>query len=228
MDCNNENKSIDGDYCNGNKFKLLTRGGANMSDAEILEMLLCYAVNNEDAGGIAEELIKEYTTISCVVQSNSDDIIKKYGLGTEAKLLLMLLNEMILRTAILQSDKNLSEKENLRDYLLDLFHGKTTEIVYALYFAADGGFVGRQLIYHGKISEVNFSLRRITEGVFRVGGKSVILAHNHPSQILVPSYDDYISTKRIAAHLEANEVTLIDHYIVGDGRIVGILHPDKD
>ena len=51
------------------------------------------------------------------------------------------------------------------------------------------------------------------------------LAHNHPSGSLIPSSEDIISTKRIAAHLAANEIELLEHYIVGKDDVVGILHP---
>ena len=63
--------------------------------------------------------------------------------------------------------------------------------------------------------------RTVTEGVIRSGGNAVILAHNHPSNVLVPSGDDIISTKHIAVHLAANDIDLIEHYIVGKTDCVG-------
>ena len=122
-------------------------------------------------------------------------------------------------------DKDLLEGDKLKEYLLDLYRERTNETVYALYFASDGEFIGKQVVFHGGISSAKFSLRTITEGIIRIGGKTVILAHNHPSGSLVPSNDDVISTKRIAAHLAANEIELLEHYIVGKDDIVGILNP---
>lgn len=81
------------------------------------------------------------------------------------------------------------------------------------------------MIFHGNVNSARFSLRKVTEGVIRVGGKAVILAHNHPSGNLTPSQDDIISTKRIAAHLMANEIELIEHYIVSGDNAIGILNP---
>ena len=96
-------------------------------------------------------------------------------------------------------------------------------MVYALYYNLSGAFVGKQMVFSGDISSARFSLRTITEGVIRAGGKTVILAHNHPSKSIVPSEDDILSTKRIAAHLNANEIDLVEHYIIGGEKCVGIL-----
>ena len=109
----------------------------------------------------------------------------------------------------------------MKKYIPSLDKEISVETVFAMYFAKSGNLVGKEVIFRGDISSARFSLRAITEGVIRAGGTGVVLVHNHPSDILVPSDDDIISTKRIAAHLAANDIELIEHYIVGKTDAVG-------
>lgn len=207
------------------KKRLLSEGAKGFSDTELLEMLLFYAVPRADTKGLAEALIEKYGSLNGVIRADLDELTSIPVLKDSARVLFSLLNEVSSRMTVCAGDKDLLEGEKLKEYLLDLYRERVNETVYALYFAADGEFIGKQVIFRGGISSAKFSLRTITEGIIRIGGKTVILAHNHPSGSLIPSSEDVISTKRIAAHLAANEIELLEHYIVGKDDVVGILHP---
>ncbi|MBR5779821.1 MAG: RadC family protein [Clostridia bacterium] len=208
------------------KKRLLSEGAKSFSDTELLEMLLFYAVPRADTKPIAEALIEKFGSLNAVIRADLDELTSVPMLKDGARVLFSLLDELFARTGVCIGDKDLLEGEKLKEYLLDLYRERVNETVYALYFAADGEYIGKQVIFRGGISSAKFSLRAITEGIIRIGGKTVILAHNHPSGSLVPSSDDIISTKRIAAHLAANEIELLEHYIVGKDDVAGIMHPD--
>ena len=61
------------------------------------------------------------------------------------------------------------------------------------------------------------SPRRVVELALAANATTVILAHNHPSGIAVPSREDVQTTYRVEAALEAVEIVLADHIIVSDG-----------
>lgn len=211
---NEQSKNTDG-HRKRCKERLLSEGGSNMSDTDLLEMLLFYAVPRKDVRAQAEALIEEFGTLDGVLNAESERITKLADLKNGAEILFSLLREVVSRTKVIEGDSCLLEGDRLKNYLIEIYHGKEAETVYALYFGEDGSYLGKQVVFRGDISSARFSLRTITEGVIRVGGKSVVLAHNHPSNVLIPSNDDILSTNRIAAHLAANEINLIDHYIVG-------------
>lgn len=204
------------------KKRLLSDGCAGMTDEELLEMLLFYAVPRKDVRPQADALIKRFGSIENVINAENEEVAEITGFSRGVELLMMLLRETVARTRVIEGDSTLLDGDKIKDYLLEIYKGKEVEVVYALYFACDGSYLGKQAIFRGDVSSARFSLRTITEGVIRVGGNSVVIAHNHPSGSLVPSNDDIISTKRIATHLSANEITLIEHYIVGKDDVVGI------
>lgn len=209
------------------KLRFLKEGAESFSDTDILEMLLYYAVPRADTRPMAESLIKRFGSLDGVLKAEKGEVSKTSGLKDNAEFLFALLRAVTARTIAEQPEPLLLEDEVLKKYLIDLYREVPVETVYALYFASGGIFVGKQLVFRGGISSARFSLRKVTEGAIRAGGTSVVLAHNHPSKVLAPSTDDIISTKRIAAHLAANEIDLIEHYIVGKDDCVGIFRTEN-
>lgn len=207
------------------KSKLLENGASSMTEAELLEIILFYVVPRRDCRVLAEQMLAKYATIEALCEADPDELEKLDYIKGNAVVLLKVLGEILRRNTVINGDASLLEENRLKEYLIDLFKGKEKETVYALYFDRSGSYIGRQVIFRGSISKTQFSLRAVTEGIIRVGGKSVVLAHNHPSNLLIPSGDDIISTRRIAAHLAANEIELLDHYIVGENDAVSILNP---
>ncbi len=203
------------------KTAVLKNGTAELTELDLLEMMLYYVVPRIDTRVMAEELLSRFGSIEKILDADQGEISKTTGLKDSAEVLFSLIREMILRFGGTKSQASILEPEKMKNYLVDIYKGITAETVYALYFNQGGELVGKQLIFRGGVSSARFSLRAVTEGVIRSGGNSVVLAHNHPSDMLVPSSDDILSTKRIAAHLAANDIELIEHYIVGKSDAVG-------
>lgn len=200
---------------------VLENGASRLSELDLLEMLLFYAVPRADTVPIAKELLEKFGSLEGVLDAEKGEISKIKGLKDGAELLFSLLREVLTRYGGVRAEPSLLEPHLMKKYLVDLYKNITTETVYALYFTHEGVFMGKQIVFCGGISSAKFSLRTVTEGVIKSGGNSVILAHNHPSNILVPSGDDIITTNRIATHLAANEIDLLEHYIVGKDDCVG-------
>ena len=197
------------------KSALLKNGAEKLDDVHILEMLLFYVVPRTDTRKTAEDLIENFGSLQGVMEAEKGEILKFKGLKDNAEVLFMLLRELFERCGGTRNKPSLLEPERMKKHLVNLYKGVSAETVYALYFTQNGSFVGEEIIFRGDMSSARFSLRLITEGVIRAGGCGVVLAHNHPSNSLVPSGDDILSTKRMAAHLAANDIELIEHYIVG-------------
>ena len=77
-------------------------------------------------------------------------------------------------------------------------------------------------IGEGSVNSANIPIRRVVEIALAVNATTVILAHNHPSGIAVPSGEDVLTTKRLAAALDAVEICLADHIVVADDDYVSM------
>ena len=65
-------------------------------------------------------------------------------------------------------------------------------------------------------------IRRIVETALGANATTVVLAHNHPSGLALPSGEDITTTCRVAAALSAVEINLADHIVVADDDFVSI------
>ena len=52
---------------------------------------------------------------------------------------------------------------------------------------------------------------------------SVVIAHNHPSGLAIPSNEDRLTTRKLAVALDAVELQLVDHIVVADNEFVSLL-----
>ena len=75
----------------------------------------------------------------------------------------------------------------------------------------------------GSVNSASISVRSIVEVALNTRATTVVLAHNHPSGVAVPSVEDVQTTRRIAAALQAVEVHLADHIVVSEGDYVSMV-----
>ena len=73
------------------------------------------------------------------------------------------------------------------------------------------------------MNSASISVRKVVETALAANATTVVLAHNHPSGIAVPSNEDIQTTQRIAAALRAVEIYLADHIVVADGDYVSMV-----
>jgi len=66
----------------------------------------------------------------------------------------------------------------------------------------------------------------VVENAILTSASAVILSHNHPSGVALPSQEDYAVTKRVQMALETIGVELADHIIVADRDFVSFADSD--
>ena len=101
-------------------------------------------------------------------------------------------------------------------YLLELFSRERNEAVYQICLDGKGKLLACRRLGEGSASAVNLDVRSIVQNAITFSACSVILAHNHPSGVALPSQADHAATLRVKAALESVEVRLEDHIIVAD------------
>ena len=65
-------------------------------------------------------------------------------------------------------------------------------------------------------------IRRVVEVALSYNASAVILAHNHPSGIALPSEEDVETTRLLARALQAVEIVLTDHLVIADNDFVSL------
>ena len=129
----------------------------------------------------------------------------------------------MFRAAML-TDKEvvLSTPDRIGEYLTLLFYGKRQEYAYQLCLDQKGRLLACRELVRGASASVSVDVRLVAENAILTAASSVILAHNHPSGLALPSQEDYAATDKVQAALATIGVELADHIIVADGDYVSM------
>ena len=103
------------------------------------------------------------------------------------------------------------------------FFGRTRETVFLLCLDAKCKVLCCKEVGEGSVNAASISVRKIVETALATNATTVILAHNHPSGVALPSAEDVQTTRRVAAALNAVEVHLADHIVVAEGDYVSMV-----
>ena len=206
------------------KDRFRTEGLDNFSERHVLELLLFYAVPQRDTAPMAQALLDRFGSLPQVLEAPVAELEKVPGIGPNAATLLAL-STAISRYYLVRRSVNtaiLNSTELCGEYLLQHFHGRRNETVFLLCLDAKCKLLSCKEVGEGSVNSANIPIRRVVEMALAVNATSVVLAHNHPSGIALPSGEDVLTTKKLAAALNAVEICLADHIIVADDDYVSL------
>ena len=204
--------------------KFLAGGLDAFADHEALELLLYYAIPRKDTNPIAHALMERYGSLSAVLAAPVEDLQKVEGIGESAAVLLKLVPQIQKKARLADAKREtaLTSVSQFGAYLLERFHGEKNEVIYQLCLDRKGKLLVCKRLGEGDMSSANLDIRRMIENAILSSASGVVLAHNHPSGIALPSQDDYIATDQAKAALATIGVVLLDHIILADGDFVSL------
>lgn len=109
---------------------------------------------------------------------------------------------------------NLMCRKNLNDLV--------EERVYLLSLNAKNVITGLFEVVRGGIDSCYCDIVLIFTRILLIGNKRMVLIHNHPSNILIPSKEDYKTTRKIEKGCELIGIEFLDHIIVSKDGYVSI------
>ena len=207
------------------KARFLEEGLDNFSDIQVLEFLLFYCIPQGDTNPLAHDLIKQFGSLSQVLEAPVSELEKIKGVGPHSAIFLNLITEVSRYYLVDRSGKNtiLDTTEKCGHYLIPRFYGRRNETVFLLCLDAKCKMLCCKEIGEGSVNSAGVPVRRIVETALTANATTVVLAHNHPSGIALPSSDDVQTTHRVAAALDTVDIILADHIIVADDDFVSLV-----
>jgi len=204
--------------------RFLENGLKGFADHEVLELLLYYAIPQGDVNPLAHALIDRFGSLSGVLSAPVELLTQVKGVGERTAVLLRLVPMITqkARLAEIEQELVLNTWDKVGDYLLELFSRERNEVVYQLCLDRKGKLLSCKRVGEGGASAVNLDIRKIVENALLSAASSVILAHNHPSGIALPSGADRSATEQAGAALKAIGVKLADHIVVADHDYVSL------
>ena len=206
------------------KDRFCKEGLDHFEEHQVLELLLFYCIPRIDTNPIAHRLLENFGSLAKVLEAPVEELEKIEGIGHNAAVFLSLITAAGRYYQINSASQNVALRtvEECGKYLLPLFYGRRNEMVYLLCLDAKCKVLTCKLLGEGSVNSAGVPIRRIVETALAANATSVILAHNHPSGLAVPSDADVQTTYRIAMALDAVEIELLDHIVVADDDFVSM------
>lgn len=202
--------------------KLLERGAAILTDAELLAIFLRTGLPGRSAVDLARELLNRFGSLRGLLAASQREFCAANGLGQAKYAQLQAVLEMGRR----HLDEDLRERDALSDppavrrYLQARLRGLDHEVFAALFLDSQHRLIAYEAITHGTIDGASIYPREVVKAALRLGAAAIIFAHNHPSGVAEPSAADRVLTERLREALQLVDVRVLDHFVIGEGRPV--------
>jgi len=204
--------------------KLLQRGAAALSDAELLAIFLRTGVKGKSAVDLARDLLVEHGSLRTLLDASQKEFCRSHGLGVAKYCQLKATLEMAQRylATSLQRGDIFANPGTVRSYLQQRLRGESRELFHCLFLDNKNRLIADETLFLGTINQSVVHPREVVKRALELNASALILAHNHPSGICDPSSADIEITRRIKSALELVDIRLLDHLIVGDQEVLSL------
>lgn len=197
--------------------KLKEYGCTNISDTDILAIILKTGTKEKSVTDLATEILKSYELTELKALSIKE-LTKIKGIG-EVKAIELVAAIELGKRIFLKERKELVKLENPKaiwESAKYLFNGLKQEYFYCYYFNNKQELIERKLIFMGTINQATTHTREIFKEAYRTSASTIVCLHNHPTNDVTPSKADIIFTERLIKTGEIQGIPVVDHIIVGD------------
>lgn len=219
---NNEKHNPHKNHRERMKQKIIDNGPEQFNDHEILEIMLYYALPRIDTNEIAHGLLDRFGSLKKILQASEKELEQVDKIGRAAAIMIKVMGD-IYRRADCEIDPRteFTTLDSIANHVLKLYKNQITEKLMLLLFDKKGRIERTLTVGEGNLDILIPNFRKLLSAI-PDSAYTAVLAHNHPSGLLMPSYNDRKATVELELLLDAIGVRLIEHFIVSDGKYVGI------
>ena len=211
------------------KERYLKEGLDNFDELHVLELALFYSMGRKDTNPVAHGLLERFGSLQQVMEASPEELMKVEGVGDHTATFLHLIRDMgrYYQVKCAEANSFLQTIDQCGEYLLPYFFGRKNETVFLLCLDAKCKVRACHNMGEGGVNSANISIRSLVEAALRVNATSVVLAHNHPSGLALPSEADVQTTIRLGKALRMVDIILVDHIIVCDDDYVSLVQSGR-
>ncbi|HTJ99704.1 MAG TPA: DNA repair protein RadC [Bordetella sp.] len=199
--------------------RLLRHGAAVLTDAELLAVVLRTGTPGRPVMSLAHDILAHFTSLRGLFGAGPDTLGQVHGLGN-AKIC-QLLSVLELARRAMREDLTdgcaLDQPARVKQYCVALLGHHEVEHCMALYLDNRLRLIATGEVARGTLSQASVYPREVVRDALRHHAAALILAHNHPSGLAIPSEADARLTRHLKQALALVDVRLLDHLIVAGG-----------
>ncbi len=210
--------------CEQPREKLLRQGAEQLSDTELLAVFLGNGTQKHTVSMLSQAMMREFATVGRLLTADLQSFCAISGVGVVRFCQLQAAKELVKR----MYEEPLAQKDVLSDvtqvsrYLRAQLMNAEHEIFAVLMLDSQHRLIVFRRMFSGTIDSAAVYPREILKQALKDNAAAIILVHNHPSGIADPSRADIALTKEISAAMALVDISVLDHFIVGQGYVVSL------
>ena len=197
--------------------KMLLKGKAALSDAELIAIIIGSGTVNEDAISLAQRILDSVNAnLSELGRRSIKDLMKFKGIGEAKAISITAAVELGRRrqfSDVMQKDTVTSSRD-VFDMMLPQLIDLPYEEFWILQLNRANHVIGRARISAGGVSGTVVDSKMVFKPAIEVLATSIVLVHNHPSGNLKPSQADIALTRKLKEAGKHLDIAVVDHIIV--------------
>jgi len=199
--------------------KLLKKGARNLSNSELLAILLRTGTRGTSAIDLARKVMKKFGTFRNMAHTDVHDWKDFKGLGN-AKIAhiqaALEIGRRFREDEVSTSKQKIASAKDIADILMPQLRDLKTEVFKVIYLNSNNRIIDIVDAATGTVNQTIPIVREIIHSALQKFAVSIICVHNHPSANISPSAQDKKFTKELNNAGKLMEIKLIDHIIIGD------------
>jgi DNA repair protein RadC len=199
--------------------KLIQKGTASLSDAELLAILISSGTKNKSAVDLGRELLKIVNNnLNTLGKLSIEDLKKLHGIGPARAVTISAALELGRRRKLSEAEYLLQIKssKDVADIFQPLLADLQHEEFWILFLNRSNRVINRMKLSQGGISGTVTDVRMIMKKAIESLASGIIVCHNHPSGNLNPSESDTKITQKVKDAGNLMDIQLLDHLIISE------------
>ena len=199
--------------------KLILKGKHNLSDSELLAIIIGSGNKEKSAIDLAKELLNSVSNdLSVFAKLSIADLIKFKGVGEAKAISIVAALEFGKRRKEIQVEEKVKFTSSKQVYtfientFLELIH----EEFHVILLNRANQFISMERISTGGFSSTIVDGKVVFKKALEKNAHAMILCHNHPSGQLKPSVEDISLTKNLREFSKVIDISILDHIIFTD------------
>ena len=200
--------------------KLLYRGIASLSDAELIAILIGSGNNEETAVELSRRIMENVkNNLNELGKLNVDDLKAFKGIGDAKAVSIIAAMELGRRrnhSSALEMNK-ITGSSDVAGYLRPMIGDLPHEEFWALFLNRQNKVIDARRLSQGGLTGTVIDVRLVLKMAIEKHATSLIFAHNHPSGNLEASDADRKITRQLKEAGAIMDIPLLDHLIITQG-----------
>ncbi len=197
--------------------KMLQRGAAALTDAELLAILISSGTREKSALDLAREVLAlAHNHLHELGRLSIIELKKTKGIGEARAITIAAAMELGRRRQVGEGLQRatISTSKDAAEIIIPLLQDLNHEAFCVMYLNQANRLIRHEIISSGGLTGTVADIRIILKSALLQNANQVIIAHNHPSGNMQPSGADKELTRKLKDAAGLMDIKLLDHLII--------------